>query len=277
MSDHQKHSVAHIKALRDEKKPVKDFEKILEGVSEEAFNHYRPLLEMDTRKAIQALVKRKKRYFLTVAKEKARMEMMLENERHLLSEGYVGVVGIDEAGRGPLAGPVVAAVAMINPYDCWDGINDSKQLTEVMRETFYERIKKEALTYGICIATHAEIDEINILNATKRAMKRAIEMANETCAIDFLLIDAVKLDDIPIKQLSLIKGDARSASIAAASILAKVTRDRIMVEYEQLYPGYGFSKHKGYGTAQHYEALNEKGASPIHRESFLKKWREQQG
>ena len=270
------HSVTLIKTWLTENRSVKHFENVLNQVTEEAFNIYKPYLKEDHRKAMQALVKRKERHFLATAKEKARMQMMLENELRLLSEGYTGIVGIDEAGRGPLAGPVVAAVAMINPHDCWDGINDSKQLSEEMREVFFERIKKEALTYGIGVASHAEIDDINILNATKLAMKRAITMANETCSIDYLLIDAVKLDDIPIKQLSLIKGDARSASIAAASILAKVTRDHMMVSFEQEYPGYGFSKHKGYGTKMHYDALNEKGASPIHRESFIKKWREQQ-
>jgi ribonuclease HII len=269
------HSEPLIETWLNEKKSVKFFENMLEGVTEESFNRYKSLLKNDGRKAMQAFIKRKERYFLAEAKERARMQMMFENELFLLSEGYTGIVGIDEAGRGPLAGPVVAAVVMINPYDEWDGINDSKQLTEEKRNYFFERIKKEALTYGIGIASHFEIDDINILNATKLAMKRAIAMANEKCAIDYLLIDAVQLDDIPIKQLSLIKGDERSASIAAASILAKVTRDQIMETLENEYPGYGFAKHKGYGTKTHYEALNEKGASPVHRESFIKKWREQ--
>jgi ribonuclease HII len=165
-------------------------------------------------------------------------------------------------------GPVVAS-AVVLPENCViEGLDDSKKLSEQKREALYEIIQEKAIAIGVGMADPAEIDEINILNATKRSMKRAIEDLGESP--DYLLIDAVELADIDTEQLALIKGDARSLSIAAASVIAKVTRDRIVAEMDQTYPGYGFAQHKGYGTKAHYEAIENYGITPVHRRSFLK-------
>ncbi len=179
---------------------------------------------------------------------------------------YSGLVaGVDEAGRGPLAGPVVAA-ACIMPRDAFiDGIDDSKRLSAAARERLYERITETAAAFAVAAVEHTVIDEINILNATKLAMRRAVEKLCITP--DIVLIDAVKLD-LPVRTVSIVKGDAKSYAIAAASILAKVTRDRMMRRYDEEYPGYGFAKNKGYGTAEHIRALAELGPSPIHRRTF---------
>ena len=184
----------------------------------------------------------------------------------LFDAQYAGMVaGVDEAGRGPLAGPVVAA-ACIMPRDGFiEGINDSKQVTETARETLYERIVETAVAYNVAVVEHTVIDEINILNATKLAMTRAVEGLSVTP--DLVLIDAVRLPlRIPVE--AMVKGDAKSYAIAAASILAKVTRDRLMRAYDGQYPGYGFARNKGYGTAEHVRAIREKGLCPIHRLSF---------
>ena len=178
------------------------------------------------------------------------------------------ICGIDEAGRGPLAGPVVAA-AVILPKDCQIlYLNDSKKLSQQKREFLYEEITKKALAYGIGMASPGRIDEINILRATYEAMSQAVEKLG--ILPDILLNDAVTIPGIDIMQVPVIKGDAKSVSIAAASILAKVTRDRMMTEYDKIYPQYGFAKHKGYGTALHIEALHKHGPCPIHRRTFLK-------
>ena len=177
------------------------------------------------------------------------------------------VAGIDEAGRGPLAGPVVAA-AVILPKDIFlPFLNDSKKVTEKRRDVLFDQIKQEAIAYGIGIASNALIDEINILQATYEAMREAISKLNKTP--DILLVDAVHIPDINIKQVGIVKGDAKSVNIAAASILAKVTRDRLMLEYDKIYPEYGFASNKGYGTAKHIEALKAYGACDIHRRSFI--------
>ena len=206
---------------------------------------------------------------------------MKAHEDELRTKGYKCIAGIDEVGRGPLAGPVYAACVVL-PED-WDvpGINDSKKLSAKRREELSEIIKERAVAYGIGIAEAAEIDEINILEATKNAMKRAIDDCNEIltekdeAVVDMLLIDAVKLDaGIPCE--SIIKGDEKSLSIAAASIVAKVARDNFMIEMEETYPGYDFASNKGYGTAKHYEGLRTIGYTPIHRRSFLKKFEEEQ-
>lgn len=182
------------------------------------------------------------------------------------------VAGVDEAGRGPLAGPVVAA-ACIMPADRFiDGVDDSKKLTEHARERLYDRIVADALAYHVAIVDHDVIDEINILNATKQAMRECIQSL--AVAPDIVLIDAVKLD-VAVRTQSIVKGDAKSYSIAAASILAKVTRDRLMRAYDAQYPGYGFAQNKGYGTEAHRRAIAEKGRCPIHRMSFTVKDYEQ--
>lgn len=192
-------------------------------------------------------------------------------ERACRDEGFTTVCGVDEAGRGPLAGPVCAA-AVILPQDLEiEGLNDSKKLTEKRREALYDVIVREAVAYGIAFADEKEIDEINILQATFLAMRRAAEQLSVRPNI--VLVDGNRepdLGDLTVK--TIVKGDSLSANIAAASILAKVTRDRFMLEQDAIYPQYGFAVHKGYGTKAHYAALTQYGACPIHRRSFLKKF-----
>lgn len=178
------------------------------------------------------------------------------------------VCGIDEAGRGPLAGPVCAA-AVIMPYGIIiDGVNDSKKLTEKKRELLFDTIKEKSLCYGIAFSDEKEIDEVNILNATFLAMKRAVKSLK--IQPDLILVDGNRLPDFDIPAKAIIKGDSLSHSIACASILAKVTRDRLMKELSKKYPEYGFEKHKGYGTKAHYEAIKANGVCEIHRKTFLK-------
>ena len=200
-----------------------------------------------------------------LALERQRLEGMREFENKYSDLG--AVAGIDEAGRGPLAGPVVAA-AVILPKDIFlPFLNDSKKVTEKRRDVLFDQIKQEAIAYGIGIASNALIDEINILQATYEAMREAISKLSKTP--DILLVDAVHIPDINIKQVGIVKGDAKSVNIAAASILAKVTRDRLMLEYDKIYPEYGFASNNGYGTAKHIEALKACGACDIHRRTFI--------
>ena len=199
-------------------------------------------------------------------KELARLAAMREYEDTYAACTYI--CGIDEAGRGPLAGPVVAAAAVLQK-DCQIlYLNDSKKLSEKKRDLLFDEIKEKAVTYGVGIVSPQVIDEINILQATYEAMRQAISQLKVTPEI--LLNDAVTIPGVDIMQVPIIKGDAKSVSIAAASILAKVTRDRMMAEYDQIYPEYGFAKHKGYGTAAHIAALKEYGPCPIHRRTFIK-------
>lgn len=208
---------------------------------------------------------------LTTEQLTAKYEEMYEYERDCFAKGYKMVGGIDEAGRGPLAGPVVAACCILDPNEKILGLDDSKKLSEKKREELFVTIKEKALAYAVCASTPEEIDEINILEATKKAMRECVkELAAKGQSPDILLIDAVNLSGTGLDVIPIIKGDAKSDSIAAASILAKVTRDHMMVEYDSEYPGYGFAKHKGYGTKDHYAAIREKGMTPIHRRSFLK-------
>ena len=193
---------------------------------------------------------------------------MMEFENKAREEGHVFIAGIDEAGRGPLAGPVVAAACILDPKELILGLDDSKKLTEKKREALFIEIKEKAIAFSIVAKGPDVIDEINILEATKQAMRECV--ANLKVKPDMLLIDAVKLDGTGVEVNPIIKGDAKSNSIAAASILAKVTRDHMMIDYDKEYPGYGFAKHKGYGTKDHYAAIRELGMTPIHRRSFLK-------
>jgi ribonuclease HII len=205
-------------------------------------------------------------------KELARLEAMTQYEKEY--EAYAYVCGIDEAGRGPLAGPV-AAGAVILPKDCRIlYLNDSKKLSEKRREELFEEIKEKAAAWSVGIVSPARIDDINILQATYEAMRDAVGRLGVTP--DVLLNDAVTIPGLPMKQVPIIKGDAKSLSIAAASVLAKVTRDHMMAEYEEMYPGYGFAKHKGYGTAAHIQAIRELGPCPIHRRSFIRNFVEQE-
>ena len=194
----------------------------------------------------------------------------LEIEKTAIEKGYRLVCGVDEAGRGPLAGPVCAA-AVILPDGCEiEGLNDSKKLTEKKREVLFDIVKEKAIAYAIAFASVEEIEKFNILEATFIAMNRAINSLNITP--DYALIDGNRTPKgIKIPCETVIKGDAKSASIAAASILAKVTRDRLLLEYDEQYPEYNFKKHKGYGTKEHTDLILKYGVSPIHRPSFLKK------
>ena len=202
-------------------------------------------------------------------KELERLTKLKEIENELYNSGIETICGIDEAGRGPLAGPVVVA-AVIMPKDSMiEGVNDSKKVSEKKRETLYEQIINEAIAYGVGIIDQKEIDEINILNATKKGLTTAIKELK--VKPQRILVDALTgIDTCGVPYTSIIKGDAKSYSIAAASIIAKVTRDRIMREWDEIYPQYGFEKHKGYGTKMHIDAIKEYGLCPLHRLSFVK-------
>ncbi len=193
----------------------------------------------------------------------------LEYENKAYSKGFDIVCGVDEAGRGPLAGPVYAAAVILPPGHIIEGVNDSKKLSEKKRDLLFDRIVDECLCYNIGIATEKEIDEINILQATFLAMRRAVDGLD--LKPDIALIDGNKKPGLDIVEWDIIKGDSKSANIAAASILAKVSRDRYMLEMAEKYPQYQFEKHKGYGTKLHYEMIEKYGISPIHRKTFLKK------
>ena len=203
-------------------------------------------------------------------KLRERLAEMREIENSLIKEGYHAIAGCDEVGRGPLCGPVVAACVVL-PSD-WDipGLDDSKKLSEKRRNEMYDVIVQNAVAYDVGIVDNNRIDEINILNATKEAMRDAIAGVRKKTDIDYLLIDALKLD-VGVPCSGIVKGDAKSISIAAASIVAKVTRDAMMVQYAKEYPGYGWERNKGYGTKEHYEGIEKNGITPIHRRSFLKK------
>ncbi|HJA13093.1 MAG TPA: ribonuclease HII [Candidatus Mediterraneibacter merdipullorum] len=219
----------------------------------------------DTRAGVQALIQKYRRQEEALKKERERLALMRTYEEQHRDCRYI--CGIDEAGRGPLAGPVVAG-AVILPADCeilW--LNDSKKLSAAKRELLYDEIMEKAEAVGIGMASPARIDEINILQATYEAMRQAVEKLGVTP--DLLLNDAVTIPGLDIPQVPIIKGDAKSVSIAAASIIAKVTRDRLMVQYEEVLPGYGFAQHKGYGSREHIEALKKLGATPIHRKTFI--------
>lgn len=221
---------------------------------------------LDTRSGVMTLIAQYQKKLDKLAAERERLEVMRTYEHQYEHLGYV--CGIDEAGRGPLAGPVVAG-AVILPHDCEIlYLNDSKQLSEKKREELFDEIKEKAVAWGIGIVSPARIDEINILQATYEAMRQAIAALNP--APQVLLNDAVTIPEIAIHQIPIIKGDAKSLSIAAASVLAKVTRDRLMKEYDKLMPEYGFAGHKGYGSAAHIEAIKKYGPSPIHRATFIK-------
>ena len=193
----------------------------------------------------------------------------LEYEKEAIAKGYKAVCGVDEAGRGPLAGPVCAAAVILPENTVIEGVNDSKKLSEKKREALFDVIKEQALSYSIAFASVEEIEEINILNATMLAMKRAVEGLD--IKADYAMIDGNRLPDLSIDGEFIVKGDAKSMSIACASILAKVSRDRLLYKYAEEYPEYLFDKHKGYGTKAHVEAIKKYGPCPYHRLSFLKK------
>jgi ribonuclease HII len=220
----------------------------------------------DERKSVQNLVAKARRQIEDHEKECVRMERMFVYEKQYAEYSYI--CGIDEVGRGPLAGPVVAG-AVILPKDCHLlYLNDSKQLTAKKREELYPQIMEQAVAVGLGFVSPERIDEINILQATYEAMREAIHKLG--VKPDILLNDAVTIPHVTIRQVPIVKGDAKSASIAAASIVAKVTRDRLMAQYDELYPQYGFASNMGYGASAHIDALKKYGPTPIHRRSFIK-------
>lgn len=239
-----------------------EFKKLLPEELEEHIGFYRE----DERKGVQSFLKTQEKKLEQYREELARLETISRYEKEY--DGYGYVCGIDEVGRGPLAGPVVAG-AVILPKDCRIlYINDSKKLSAKKREELFDEIQKQAVAIGIGLVPHDRIDEINILQATYEAMRMAI--ANLKVKPGVLLNDAVTIPDVAIPQVPIIKGDAKSISIGAASIMAKVYRDRMMTEYDKMYPGYGFASNKGYGSKEHMEALRKLGPTPIHRKSFIK-------
>lgn len=221
----------------------------------------------DPRKGVQNLIGKAHRQIEKLQAEKERLKKMRSFEEQYQGD-YSLICGIDEAGRGPLAGPVVAG-AVILPEDCEIlYLNDSKKLSAARREELYEEIQEKALACAVGIVSNERIDEINILQATYEAMRQAVHKLELTP--DLLLVDAVHIPDLPQKQVGIVKGDAKSVSIAAASIMAKVSRDRMMLEMDQIYPEYGFAGHKGYGSQAHIAAIQKYGPCPIHRQTFIK-------
>ena len=219
----------------------------------------------DERKGVQKLVEQGHKRIQALEQEKERLKQMREFEREYEHLGYI--CGIDEVGRGPFAGPVVAGAVILSP-DCEIlYVNDSKQLSEKMREQLYDEIMEKAVSVAVGYASPQRIDEINILQATYEAMREAVSKLDVTPQI--LLNDAVTIPQITIPQVPIIKGDAKSISIAAASVVAKVTRDRLMREYDKIMPEYGFASNKGYGSKEHIEAIKKYGPTPIHRRSFI--------
>lgn len=238
------------------------------NLREDEYDSFISEYSVDERAAVIKLVDQVSKKVEALKIERERMYQMFAFERQYGDAGYI--CGIDEVGRGPFAGPVVAG-AVILPKDCDIlYLNDSKQLSEKKREELYDQIMDKAISVGIGMASPERIDEINILQADYEAMREAISKLS--VVPDLLLNDAVIIPDVNIKQVDIIKGDTKSASIAAASIIAKVTRDRLMVELADLYPGYDFASNKGYGSAKHIKGLKELGPCPIHRRSFIKKY-----
>ena len=249
-------------------KSISEIKAELENADKDTRESLLELCKKDTRKGALKLVEKYEKQKAAMVEELERLKKMHEFEDKYSEYEYIA--GIDEAGRGPLAGPVVAA-SVILPKDCEIlYLNDSKQLSAKRRDELFDEIKQKAIAYGIGIVSQGRIDDINILQATYEAMREAIGRMSEKQNPDLLLVDAVHIPDVDIKQVGIVKGDAKSVSIAAASILAKVTRDRFMVEMDKLYPEYGFASHKGYGSKFHIEAIKKYGASPIHRQTFIK-------
>jgi len=245
---------------------TKEIKELFQAACEDELPELIKKYKEDERAGIQKLAASAQKKLDALAKERERIYQLREYERKYADCAYI--CGIDEVGRGPLAGPVVAG-AVILPKDCEIlYINDSKQLSEKKREELYDIIMEKAVSCAVGYATPERIDEINILQATYEAMRDAISKLE--VIPDVLLNDAVVIPEVGIQQVPIIKGDAKSISIGAASIVAKVTRDRLMVEYDKVFPEYGFAGNKGYGSAAHIEALKKYGATPIHRRSFIK-------
>ena len=219
----------------------------------------------DQRSGVQKAVEKRKKAIQAELDEEMRLEQMLRYEKELYQSGYQAIAGIDEVGRGPLAGPVVAAAVILPPECKIKGLNDSKKIPKKKHQEIYQAVMDKALAVGVGQIDNDIIDQVNIYEATKLAMKEALSKLS--LKPDYLLIDAMKLD-VDIPQESIIKGDANSLSIAAASIVAKVTRDKLMADYDKKFPGYDFAKNAGYGTRSHLQGLERSGVTPIHRKTF---------
>lgn len=244
---------------------IQQIKELLQAASTDELPSFIHTFESDTRAGVKKLVMAAQKTLESLEREKKRTEALWQYEKQY--SVYRAICGIDEVGRGPLAGPVVAG-AVIFPKDCDIlYINDSKQLSEKKREELYHIIQEKALAWAVGFATPERIDKINILQATFEAMREAVGRLTEKP--DLLLNDAVTIPGLTMRQIPIIKGDAKSVSIGAASIMAKVTRDRMMVEYDKVFPEYGFACNKGYGSASHIEALKKYGPTPIHRRSFI--------
>ena len=250
-------------------KKIQEIKQQFEQTHPEEWKDLFVLYHLDERAGVQKLITRYEKKLVAYEKEQQRLEKMLEFERKYGDEFHC-ICGIDEAGRGPFAGPVVAGAVILPVGLKIQGLNDSKKVSAKRREELFEEIQEKAISVGIGMSSPERIDQINILQATYEAMQHAVEDLD--VVPDLLLNDAVTIPQIPIRQIGIVKGDGRSLSIAAASIMAKVTRDRIMVEYAELYPEYGFEKNKGYGSEEHRAALKQYGPCPIHRHTFIHNW-----
>lgn len=246
-------------------KSIAEIKKEFEHAAESEWDALCGLYASDERRGVQNLIAGCRKKQAALDRERERLYAMKAYERKY--EQYTYICGIDEAGRGPLAGPVVAG-AVILPRGCEIlHLNDSKKLSAARREELYDEIMEKAVSVGVGMASPARIDEINILQATYEAMRQAVDSLSTEP--ELLLNDAVTIPEMTIPQVPIIKGDAKSVSIAAASIIAKVTRDRLMIQYDDILPGYGFAQNKGYGSKEHIEALKSLGPTPIHRHSFI--------
>ena len=245
---------------------LQEIDKILADVPMNRLLRQIAEFQEDPRAGAQKILAKYRKKHDDYVRELERLDRMMLYERKYADYGII--CGIDEAGRGPLAGPVCAAAVTLPKDHPILYVNDSKQLSPKKREELYDVIIRDAVSYGAALSSEKVIDEINILQATYRAMREAVKMLDP--APHLSLNDAVTIPGLTIRQVPIVKGDAKSASIAAASIIAKVTRDRLMIEYDRLYPEYGFAEHKGYGSQKHIEALKKYGPCPIHRESFIK-------
>lgn len=253
------------RSREDRQMKIGEIRDLLQAAEDQMLPDFIARFENDERSGVQQLVQRAQKRLGALEKERERLMAMHQYEEQY--KDCQAICGIDEAGRGPLAGPVVAA-AVILPKDCEIlYLNDSKQLSAKKRELLYDEIMEKAVSVGVGYATPQRIDEINILQATYEAMRQAVNKLS-VCP-DILLNDAVRIPGLSMQQVPIVKGDAKSVSIAAASIIAKVTRDRLMMEYDKAMPQYHFAANKGYGSAEHIEALAVYGASPIHRRSFI--------
>ena len=254
---------------------ISEIKEILGNCSMEELPEQIKQFEEDSRKGVQTALASFRKKYEKHQQELARLEEILTYERGLWEAGYDLVAGIDEVGRGPLAGPVVAA-AVILPKECKiEGVNDSKKLSAKKREELYDIILEKAVSYGIGVVSNERIDEINILQATYEAMREALSQLKPKA--EYILADAVTIPMVSTPQRGIVKGDAKSMSIGAASIVAKVYRDRMMEAYEEVYPGYGFASNKGYGAAEHIEGIRKQGITPIHRKTFVKNFLPQDG